>query len=306
MELGGKVHILCPDTGYQADVDFKLRSFLGGSEQTNSISGRIKRGKDTVATIEGYWDARIDIKEKQSGEESTLLDVGILKQHRLNRYLVKEAQQTPTESQRLWARVSAAIRNEDQIAATEEKTIIEEGQRTRARSQLSPWVPRIFYKDQNVIAPNGIAEQGWRYHHKNVSPWQAEEIIEYEDDFVIKSLTKGGGGSLDRIRSSLEQKQALHAERSDSDSREDTARRSKSTRTIKQSLLAIDTALREQAAAIEKLSKNVETLNENQRTVSMTRHSMSGDTSAYPWQILGGFIVAIILQAIVNWLFPSK
>ncbi|CAH2228092.1 jg26337, partial [Pararge aegeria aegeria] len=60
------VHVICQDTGYQADVEFKLRPFLGGSDQTNAISGRIKKGVDTVASLEGYWDGRIDIKDKRT------------------------------------------------------------------------------------------------------------------------------------------------------------------------------------------------------------------------------------------------
>ncbi|KAL0803227.1 hypothetical protein ABMA28_017305 [Loxostege sticticalis] len=134
MELGGKVHVVCPDTGYHADVEFKLRSFLGGSDQTNAISGRIKKGKDTIATIEGYWDGKIDIKDKRTGEESNLLDVAILKEQRMTRYLMKIDSQHEYESQRLWIKVSEAIANDDQVAATEQKTIIEEAQRSRARN----------------------------------------------------------------------------------------------------------------------------------------------------------------------------
>ncbi|XP_069364450.1 oxysterol-binding protein-related protein 8-like isoform X2 [Maniola hyperantus] len=165
MELGGKVHVMCQETGYQADVEFKLRSFLGGADQTNAISGRIKKGKDTIAFVEGYWDGKIDIKDKRTGEETNLLDVAILKEHRLPRYLVKLDKQQEWESQRLWIKVSEAIHNEDQIVATEQKTVIEEAQRARARNLVSPWMPRLFHRGDGALPPEGITDQGWKYNH---------------------------------------------------------------------------------------------------------------------------------------------
>lgn len=51
MELGGKVVINCEKTGYSCEMEFKLRPFLGGGELTNAVSGRIKIGKETIATL---------------------------------------------------------------------------------------------------------------------------------------------------------------------------------------------------------------------------------------------------------------
>ncbi|XP_039762579.1 oxysterol-binding protein-related protein 8 isoform X3 [Pararge aegeria] len=223
MELGGKVHVICQDTGYQADVEFKLRPFLGGSDQTNAISGRIKKGVDTVASLEGYWDGRIDIKDKRTREESNLLDVAVLRDHRLPRYLVKLEKQQEWESQRLWIKVSEAIHNEDQIVATEQKTIIEEAQRARARNLVTPWVPRLFHRDTGTSLPEGITDQGWKYNHTNTSPWQPEEVIEYEDDFVVTSIRNVP------TRSTGEARIRELAQRSDSDSHDELARRSKTS-----------------------------------------------------------------------------
>ena len=41
--------------------------FLGGGEFTNAVSGKIKLGKETLATIDGHWDSTVMIKEKKSG-----------------------------------------------------------------------------------------------------------------------------------------------------------------------------------------------------------------------------------------------
>ena len=51
------------------------------------------------------------------------------------------------ESAKLWRRVSEAIENDDQQAATEEKSILEEAQRNAAKERKSigyEWVPKHF------------------------------------------------------------------------------------------------------------------------------------------------------------------
>lgn len=48
-------------------------------------------------------------------DETNLLDVSILKEQRLPRYLMKLDKQQEWESQRLWIKVSEAIQNEDQV-----------------------------------------------------------------------------------------------------------------------------------------------------------------------------------------------
>ncbi|XP_073966222.1 oxysterol-binding protein-related protein 8 isoform X2 [Choristoneura fumiferana] len=297
MELGGKVHVMCADTGYSADIEFKLRSFLGGSDQTNAISGRIKKGKDTIASIDGYWDGRIDIKDKKTGEESNLLDVAVLKEQRLRRFLMRVERQHEYESQRLWIKVSEAIANDDQIAATEQKTVIEEAQRERAKNLLSPWVPRYFQRDPQATAPEGIIDQGWRYNHANTSPWQPSEVLEYEEDFVITSQTGG------RPPPPKPPRPDVRARLSDSDSRDELAARSKThTRTVKQTLYSLDTALREQAATLERLTRAVETLSANQRAPALGRVP----PTSHSWDLFGGFVLAMILQGLLNWLFYNK
>ncbi|XP_023949124.2 oxysterol-binding protein-related protein 8 isoform X3 [Bicyclus anynana] len=300
MELGGKIHVICQETGYQADVEFKLRPFLGGSDQTNAISGRIKKGKETVASIEGYWDGKIDIKDKKTGE-SNLLDVALLKEQRLPRFLMRLDKQQEWESQRLWIKVSEAIHNEDQIVATEQKTIIEEAQRARARNLVTPWTPRLFHRDSGSPLPEGITDQGWKYNHCNTNPWQAEEVIEYEDDFVVTSARSAPARATgERIREL--------AQRSDSDSHDDLARRSKtSTRTLKQTLFAIDASLREQTLALERLTRTVDSMSEGQRAAAFRPQNVGRmPTSSHSWDLFGGFVLAMVLQALLNWIFYHK
>ena len=77
MELGGKVSINCEKTGYSTEMEFKLRPFLGGGELTNAVSGRIKIGKETIATIEGHWDETVTITDKKTGHKEVLWQVRV-------------------------------------------------------------------------------------------------------------------------------------------------------------------------------------------------------------------------------------
>lgn len=109
-----------------------LQPFLGGVEQTNCISGRLKLGKETLATLEGYWDGTIYIKDKRTGEQQVFWNsTPSVRRHRLTRYTVSVDHQEEYESERLWQHVSAAILRDDMNAATEEKTTLEEAQRGR-------------------------------------------------------------------------------------------------------------------------------------------------------------------------------
>lgn len=151
MELGGKVTIDCENTGYKTELEFKLKPFLGGSEYTNLVTGKLRLGKQTMATINGHWDGSISMKDSRTGEESVLFAATHdIRQKRLKRYTVALEAQAPNESDRLWTHVIAAIRRDDQVGATEEKTALEEAQRTAAKERkatCSEWQPAHFQQD---------------------------------------------------------------------------------------------------------------------------------------------------------------
>merc|ERR1712106_358053 len=136
MELGGKVNIDCEKTGYNCEIDFKLKPFLSGGDANNLLSGKLKLGKDTMATLEGHWDGKITLVDKRTGEEEVLWNpTPEVKAQRMVRYTVPVENQGETESENLWKHVTQAIDNEDQVAATEEKTILEEAQRSALRER---------------------------------------------------------------------------------------------------------------------------------------------------------------------------
>ena len=70
-----------------------------------------------------------------------------IKSSRLKRFTIPLEEQSPCESEKLWIKVSEAIANEDQEAATVEKTILEEMQRHDVKDRNSrkvEWNPKFF------------------------------------------------------------------------------------------------------------------------------------------------------------------
>ncbi|XP_046734828.1 oxysterol-binding protein-related protein 8 isoform X7 [Diprion similis] len=187
MELGGKININCEKTGYQTELEFKLKPFLGGAEQMNQVVGRIRLGKETLATISGYWDGQITITDKRTGTESIFFNpTAEIRKNRLKKYTVPLEQQGRWESENLWQAVTHAINNDDQVAATEAKTVLEEAQRERARErklQGLEWVPKYFVQD--IISGN------WMYRHADLRPWDPRnDVVQYEYDYIVRTKTK--------------------------------------------------------------------------------------------------------------------
>lgn len=87
---------------------------------------------------------------------------------------------------RLWQRVTAAIKQNDQLSATEEKTIIEDEQRKQIRERKATgveWHPRLFNIDSN--------SKEWIYTYADTRPWDAHnDISTYENNFVICTRTR--------------------------------------------------------------------------------------------------------------------
>eukprot|EP00093_Oithona_nana_P003681 03681.XXX_35529_43133_1 [CDS] Oithona nana genome sequencing. len=187
MELGGKVTIECSKTGYTTEMDFKLRPFLGGGEFTNAISGKIRLAKETLVTIDGHWDDCVKMKDKKTGVEEVLWEVtDQVRAARLKRFVVPQEEQLDFESTKLWRKVSEAIANDDQNAATEEKTVLEEAQRAKARTVKETGVehkPQHFeYEAMNNT---------YVYKHADSRPWdQLNDLYQYEKEYLILTKTK--------------------------------------------------------------------------------------------------------------------
>ncbi|XP_060648609.1 oxysterol-binding protein-related protein 8 isoform X6 [Drosophila nasuta] len=186
MELGGKINIECENTGYKTELEFKLKPFLGGSEATNVVVGKIKFGKETLATIQGHWDKECRIKDLRTGDETVLFKAdNEMRAKRLTRHLVPMDKQLPTESARLWHLVSEAIANEDQVAATNEKTVLEEAQRAAAKERAEndkQHQPALFELD---------SYGQWVYKYADLRPWNPRnDVRQYECDYKVLTQTR--------------------------------------------------------------------------------------------------------------------
>lgn len=187
MELGGKVTVECENTGYKTELEFKLKPFLGGNEYTNLVTGKLKLGKETLANINGHWDGEINIKDSRTGEESVLFTPSTdVRARRLKRFTVPMESQGINESERLWQHVSAAIRRDDQVGATEEKTALEEAQRISAKERkatCNDWIPLLFQQDMVT----------GQYHYKfaDLRPWDPRnDLRQYECSYRIQTKTR--------------------------------------------------------------------------------------------------------------------
>merc|ERR1719509_182140 len=197
MELGGKVQISCEKTGYNTEMEFKLRPFLGGGEFTNAVSGRLKLGKETLSVIDGHWVDKVSIKDKKTGAEETLWQVGPeTTSRRLKRFTVPVEQQTEWESARLWKDVGEAIVAEDQVAATEEKTKLEEAQRAAVKDRQSrseDWQTKLFLHEGCSYDPEGNESEAPRYtyKHADVRPWDPRnDVLQYENNYNVCTKTR--------------------------------------------------------------------------------------------------------------------
>lgn len=179
------MEIKCERTNYSCDLEFKLKPFLGG--EMNVVYGKIKLGAESLATIEGHWDKKINIKEKRTGKQSTLWEVNQTTfNRRLKRYNVPLENQTSFESQKLWLKVSEALKVNDYDLATIEKTKLEDQQRKEAKEREENFVkyePKLFQLDP-------LTDE-WHYIYEDVRPWDPHtDILQYEKLFHIQTLTK--------------------------------------------------------------------------------------------------------------------
>ncbi|XP_028306504.1 oxysterol-binding protein-related protein 8 isoform X2 [Gouania willdenowi] len=187
LELGGQITIACEKTGYSAQLEFRLKPFLGSSDSVNQVSGKIKLGKEVLATLEGHWDSEIFINDKKTGIMDTFWNPTTeLRQSRLTRCTVPPEEQGEFESERLWQHVTQAIINKDQTEATNEKFILEEAQRKSARerkAKCEDWIPALFEQDP--------VTGEWHYRYADTRPWDPlNDLIQFEKDGCIQTKVR--------------------------------------------------------------------------------------------------------------------
>ncbi|XP_059539661.1 oxysterol-binding protein-related protein 8 isoform X3 [Myotis daubentonii] len=187
LELGGTVNITCQKTGYSAILEFKLKPFLGNSDCVNQISGKLKLGKEVLATLEGHWDSEVFINDKKTDNSEVFWNpTPDIKQWRLIRHTVKFEEQGDFESEKLWQQVTRAINAKDQTEATQEKYVLEEAQRQSARDRKTKneeWTCRLFELEPLTGE--------WHYKFADTRPWDPlNDMVQFEKDGVIQTKVK--------------------------------------------------------------------------------------------------------------------
>ncbi|KAG0312075.1 hypothetical protein BGZ99_009734 [Dissophora globulifera] len=176
MELGDAACVKCPELDLICTLEFKVKGYFTGTY--NSIGGKIKRIStgEVLYDISGKWSDEIYITKR--GIRETLFDAKTAKIQ--PKTLAPEDKQEPNESRRLWSKLTAALKVNNQSLATEEKSKVEDAQRARSKDREERGevhVPRYF-------EPN--SDDGFDIKLKNLSsdPQEAKKQIV---DFIFNT-----------------------------------------------------------------------------------------------------------------------
>ncbi|WPH01651.1 Hypothetical protein R9X50_00450100 [Acrodontium crateriforme] len=152
-ELGDNAVVRCPETGLEANIEFKVKGWVGGTY--NAIGGFIKDTKSgkNLYELSGFWNGEMSIKDLSTGKKEGLFDATHAKPSIPRARPLEE--QGLRESQRLWDSTTKAIKKADQKTATDEKSRIEDEQRKEAAERGDEvWQPHLF-----KAAPPGDEEK---------------------------------------------------------------------------------------------------------------------------------------------------
>lgn len=153
-ELGDHASVKCPESGLEADIEFKVKGWMGGTY--NALGGFIKDSKSgkNLFELSGFWHGEMFIKDLSTGKKELLFDATHARETRPKSRPLSE--QSPRESQKLWDSTTRAIKKADQNTATDEKSKIEDMQRQEAaeRGEGVDWQPKLFTR-----APPGDEEK---------------------------------------------------------------------------------------------------------------------------------------------------
>uniref|UniRef100_A0A158R5I6 Oxysterol-binding protein n=1 Tax=Syphacia muris TaxID=451379 RepID=A0A158R5I6_9BILA len=129
-ELGGKVTVTCPQTGYYAEVDFLTKPFFGG--KPHRIIGNIYRPcfKKPILSLKGEWNGVITAKPLVGNE---YLFINVKEKDEVKKECIPVMQQGNRESRKLWRHVTLGLKRNKISMATNAKRAIEQRQRDEAK-----------------------------------------------------------------------------------------------------------------------------------------------------------------------------
>ncbi|KAL7062313.1 hypothetical protein AAHC03_0926 [Spirometra sp. Aus1] len=163
IEIGDSVSVTCPQSGYTARINFHVKS--KPTNKLHHVTAEIYAPDPRTASppntdglcpiyrAVGEWNSSFRLQDLSSQVEETI-DVGSIEVY--PKYVRPLRLQAPEESQRLWEKVTEALRVGDINRASEEKFKLEDVQRVseNSRSRLRlPHHPKYFQTSAN----------GWTY-----------------------------------------------------------------------------------------------------------------------------------------------
>jgi len=146
-EMGDTVRFECPQTGYTAEIEFKVKPTLWG--EYHCITGQIyDPDNNSIYTMSGKWTTGVYIKDERTGNSEILFSK---EKYILNdqptKILVDFEDMGDFESRKLWIEVTRALNEGDIDKATKAKAILEDRQRAEENERNEKnliWQPRYF------------------------------------------------------------------------------------------------------------------------------------------------------------------
>jgi len=144
LTLSGSARLSCPQSGYTAELDFKSKGLFTGKSNYVCAQIKHKKSKKPLYTIEGRWDDVLTITDSR-GKSEVFFDANAAPKSQMVVNPVSE--QEMNESRRVWQKVIHNIINDNELEALQEKTVVEERQRTMERERKEKqvgWTPKLF------------------------------------------------------------------------------------------------------------------------------------------------------------------
>jgi hypothetical protein len=149
MEMGDTAIIKCLKTNLSCEIEFKVKGFFSGTY--NGLGGKVKDDStgEVLFNISGKWSDVLFIQKPTWPNKDEFFNVETSKIQ--PKIVVEEAEMNEFESRALWTRVTSAILSRDLDLATEEKTMIEDNQRSIEKQRTeggNSWENQFFKLDE--------------------------------------------------------------------------------------------------------------------------------------------------------------
>jgi len=148
-EWVGTTTVHCKESGLEATVNFKPRTFFGMRGSANKVSGKIFKSSNNKLLYElsGCWDGIVTLKDKVRGTSTILYDAQAAIAD-IHAPVVENLEGlSPKESVVIWSDLTESVMNKQWDNARDAKRNVEEAERNVRKARLverSIWSPKYF------------------------------------------------------------------------------------------------------------------------------------------------------------------